>query len=146
LEEVSEGDAPLLEVAPALVSDEPPTLTRSVLFRSVGVPDLDNGRSRSDAVGRVGSELFCVISSRKARTSAASPGVAVIGGVAAATAAVAVVESTPAGRESGESESRSSRIRSASCFLDFDLVPIGTVTMIFYFAVCKCVKNKAVNT
>ena len=122
MDEVNEGETPLLEADPAFVSDEPPTLTRSVLFRSVGVPDLDNGRSRSDVAGRVGSELFCVISSRKARTSAASPGVAPMGGVAAAAA---VVESTPAARESGERESRSSRIRRASCCLDLDLVLIG---------------------
>ena len=108
MDEVNEGEAPLLEAGPAFVSDEPPTLKRSVLFRSVGVPDLDKGRSRSDAAGR---ELFCVISSRNARTSAASPGVAPMGGVvAAAVAAAAAVESTLATRGSGERESRSSRI------------------------------------
>ncbi len=121
LDEFSEGEPPRVEVDPGFVSDEPPTLTRSVVLRGVGVPDLDDGRSRSDAAVRVGSELFCVISSRKARTSAASPGVAFMGGVAAA------VESTPAARESGESESRSSRIWRASCCLDFDLVLIGIV-------------------
>jgi len=106
-DEDKEGETPRIE-------DGPLTLTRSVLFRSDGVPDLDSGRSTSEGAGRVGSELFCVISSRKARTSAASPGLAVTGGVAAA-----VVESTPG---AGESESRSSRNWSASCCLDLDLV------------------------
>jgi hypothetical protein len=65
LDEFSDGELPRVEVDPGFVSDEPLTLMRSVVLRGVGVPDLDDGRSRSDAAGRVGSELFCVILSRR---------------------------------------------------------------------------------
>lgn len=50
-----------------------PTLTRSVPLRREGVPAREIGRSIGGAVERVGSELFWVISSMKARTSAGSP-------------------------------------------------------------------------
>lgn len=72
------------DAAPAVDSDLPdnevveedgwtPTLTRSVPLRKEGVPAREIGRSIGGAVERVGSELLCVISSMKARTSAGSP-------------------------------------------------------------------------
>jgi hypothetical protein len=60
-------------------SNEPgaPIRTRSVLLRRLGVPARELGRSSSPLVRGVGSALFCVISSRKASASAASPGLVV---------------------------------------------------------------------
>ena len=43
-----------------------PTLTRSVLLRSVGVPARESGRSMCERAVRGGSELFWVISSMNA--------------------------------------------------------------------------------
>ena len=112
-EEVT-GDAPLIDVdVDAAKEDGAPTLTLSALFRSVGVPARESGLSIYEVVVRTGSELFWVISSRNASTSAASPGFAGLG---------AAVDALPLAGTSGERESRSSRNCKASSCLDLDLV------------------------
>jgi len=96
------------EMEPGAGVDDPPSLTLSVGFLTVGVAE--RGRSRIAEVVRVGSELLWVIWSMKARTSDGSP--------------VSSGRFTPAltgwvGGASGR-ESRSSRNWRASCCLDFD--------------------------
>ena len=92
-----------------------PTLTLSVLLRTVGVPARESGRSMC-TLRRGGSELFWVISSMNAKTSASpsvDPGCALPWvGVGAAPAS------------GGARLSRSSRNCRASCCLDLDFVDI----------------------
>lgn len=88
--------------------EDPPSLTLSVGFLT-GVAE--RGRSSIAEVVRVGSELFCVIWSMKARTSDASP---------VSSGCFPPPLTGWAGRGASGRESRSSRIRRASCCLDFD--------------------------
>ena len=97
--------------------EEPPSLTLSVGFLTVGVAE--RGRSWI-AVVRVGSELFWVIWSMKARTSDASP----VSSGCFPSALTDWVGGGGSGRES-----RSSRNLSASCCLDFDF-DFGCLTVV----------------
>jgi len=87
----------------------PLSLTLSVGFLTVGVAE--RGRSRIVEVVRVGSELFWVIWSMKARTSDASP---------VSSGCFPPALTGLFGRGASGRESRSSRNWRASCCLDFD--------------------------
>ena len=112
-----------VDEADAEGSDEtgpPPSLTRSVLFLivDVGVPE---------RVGRVGSALFCVISSMKARTSASLVlGFELADDADAAAGGGVAVDLVGSG---AAKESRSSRNSRASSCLDLDLLAIGMVEL-----------------
>jgi hypothetical protein len=122
----NDADASPDPVAPASPSpDGTPILTRSVFLRKLlGVEDRDaglSGRSRC-VLARVGSELFCVISSRNAITSAASPGLLGVVGV--------LPEPDLAGDETAgvSNASRSCRNCCASWALDMMVITGSTST------------------